>query len=246
MELNDRSCEVLCSHDIQESLTYLFLKPSLDLTSLSTNISKKEQILNYLACCFELSLDWLRGESKEIFEKLPGEGSEVEGATASLEKLLEYLIQCKKAGWKPRMVFIKSAEHFRQDLSTDINPNAKNALINNFSNILIFIELSKITKTGIGFIAYKAWNANWQEALLLCQKADLFYQGLIVDAVDFQALQTRQILPINVIKKANSFWVPKVNEPVEWHFDSLLKLKIKALLEEFRTTSIQPTHLYSF
>lgn len=229
MELDDRSCEVLCSHGIQESLTYLFLKPSLDFASLSSNISKSEQILNYLACCFELSRSWLTGESEEVFEKISEEGEEA--VTPSLERLLEYLIQCKKAGWKPRMVFVKSE-------------NSNDELLNNFSNVLIFIELSKITKTGIGFTAYKVWQGPWEEILLLCQKMDLFYQGFMVQPVDFHALQTRQILPINAIKKAKSFWVPKVNESLG--LDPEVLLKTKELLEEFRTTSIQPTNLYSF
>jgi len=213
MELNDRAREALCSHGITESLIFLFLRSCLN----------KEQVIHYLASAFELSTHWLSELSEEVYEVISKDTE-----AHALEHLLEYLIQCKKNGWKPKLIFVKSCEiveHFHS------------------AKALLFVALSKITKTGIAFTAYKAWGLCYDEPIVaLSQETGLFYQGVTVEPADFENLNSRRLLPSTVFKKAKDLWFPNSEQAKElYHFT----VKIKDLLEVLKVTAIQPTHLHS-
>lgn len=183
---------------------------------LNFTSSNSDQMLQYISECFELSLQWLAGASVRVLEK-----SAIE---ADLQSLIQYLIHCKRDGLKPKIILIKSVS----DTS-------------HFPSNLVFIELSKTTITGIAYTAYKLWEGNWCEVMWLCQEIDLFYLGLMINPVDFKHLQEHLILPVDAIKNAQKLWLPECPE----HFDgSHLLASTKVLLEAFRITSIQPTHLY--
>lgn len=167
----------------------------------------------YLANCFEVSDNWLQGVSEQVTEDISNQGS--------LNAFFDCLVQAKRSGFKPKIVLIK--------------PEGNNT---SEKNVMVLIELLKITKTGIAFTTYKQWGIDvWEEAVALCQASGIYYRGLTVDRSHYQSLCKRTLLPILAVKAAIQLWFPDVKQE---------SIKTKSELSDtLRYIGVQPTILNS-
>lgn len=213
MELDPRVYEALRGHGIPESLTLLFLK-----SCLKSSAENKEAIFRFLTNCFELPASWMSGNAEIVFQK--NEHSN------SIRELIDYLIHCKQSGWKPKLLFVKS--NFKESAAE--------------LDVLIFVELKKITETGIAFTTYKHWDPSiWEITLTFCQQTPFFYQGWIVDPVDFQDLKNGRVIPATALKKTKNIWFPATKNTVE---HAKILEKITDQLEILKITAMHPTYLH--
>jgi len=207
--LDERLSEVLLAHGMLGSEIPLFLK-YIDIQAMQC----PNQFRALVASFFEISPLWLAGLSKQVTETIK--------TVDSLQNCLQYLVQGKRLGWKPKFVFVQSAQP------------ADNAC-------LVLIELFKVTKTGMGYITYKQWEPSIAHTLYnLCKRNSLYYRGIKIGSPLYQALREHLLLPIIAIKAAQHVWQLEKSFPV---VDVKIPKKAAQLLAELRCTAITPTHL---
>jgi hypothetical protein len=205
--------EVLRAHGILEAQSPLFLQS----LALSLNNPSSLAFLEAFASIFEISSIWLNGLTEEVTDRIYVQNAQ--------HALIEFLVNAKRAGWEPKMLFIG-----------EMNTSAED-------NIILLIGLLKITKAGLSFTTYKHWGSRvWKEGLILSQKVGLYYQGIRLEASIFQALANHQVIPASALKNPEGVWFPTASsEEVEMHQFGEIN---KTLIEELCCTAVKPTCLH--
>ncbi len=209
MYLDERLGEILAAHGMSGSEVPLFLK-----YIQSISMQSPDRFRSFIASFFEVSSEWLAGVSDEITESI--------NSLDSLQNCLRYLVQGKRAGWKPKIVFVKPLQFAA-------------------TSCTVLLEFLKITKTGIACVTYKQWEISiFEELCFLCEKAGLYYRGISIDPPLYQALEEHRLLPVTAIKMPRELWyfeeksaAMKVKVPTE----------INHIIDELRCLAIEPTHL---
>ncbi len=213
---NKRMQEVLLAYGVAPQYIPLALNY---FEHIRENSKDQERcVVEIFANYFELSKDWLDGNSSSAIVQL--------NHHHSLQQCILTLIHCKRSGWKPKIVFVKSV--LKHETAPDLS-------------YFIFIELLKTTKTGMKFTVFKPWTTQHSEKiLLLCQKVGLYYQGLNISDLHYEALTSNNIIPVVALKDPLSLWHPEEVLVID-HSHHLEETSV--LIEELSIGALEPTSL---